>query len=90
MVLRLPRFDVKGWLVSAWRQLPFVRRRGGPGLAGVREPRRPRPPTRPPQAMSAEPEEGEFWTSAVATLNRRDRRRWWRRVPRAGHASRVA
>jgi von Willebrand factor type A C-terminal domain len=33
---------------------------GGPGLAGVREPRRPRPPTRPPMALSAEPEDEEF------------------------------
>jgi hypothetical protein len=86
MVSRLPRFDVKGWLARAWRQMPFIRRRGGPGLAGVREPRRPRPPTRPPMAMSGEPEAGEFWASPVSTLTRRDKRRWWRREPRAGQA----
>ncbi|MGH3189832.1 MAG: hypothetical protein ACRDPY_33525 [Streptosporangiaceae bacterium] len=86
MVPRLPRFDVRGWLARAWQQMPFVRRRGGPGLAGVREPRRPRPPTRPPQAMSAEPEAGDSWTSPVSTLARRDRHRWWRRIPRAGQA----
>jgi len=86
MVPRLPRFDVKDWLARAWRQMPFVRRRGGPGLAGVREPRRPRPPTRPPQAMPAEPEAGDSWTSPVSTLTRSDRRRWWRRIPRAGQA----
>jgi hypothetical protein len=86
MMSRLARFDVKGWLARAWRQMPFIRRRGGPGLAGVREPRRPYPPTRPPQAMSAEPEAGDFGTSPVSTLTRSDRRRWWRRIPRAGQA----
>src|SRR5450755_873618 len=45
MMSRLPRTGVKRWLI--WQHLPFARRRGGPGLAGVREPRRPRPPTRP-------------------------------------------
>jgi len=74
---------LRRWLAWVWQHLPFVRRRGGPELAGVREPRRPRPPFRPPQAMAAEPE-----ASAVATLTRSRHRRWyqWRRRPHAGPA----
>jgi len=78
---------LRRWLAWVWQHLPFVRRRGGPELAGVREPRRPRPPFRPPQAMAAEPE-----VSAVATLTRSRHRRWyqwrypWRRRPHAGPA----
>jgi len=55
MTPQLPRVGLKRWLVWVWQHLPFAHRRGGPGLAGVREPRRPRPPTRPPQAMAAQP-----------------------------------
>jgi len=69
----------------AWvgEHVPFARRRGGPGPAGVREPRRPRPPFRPPQAMTAEPE-----ASVVATLTGSRRRQWrvWRRRPHGGPA----
>jgi len=78
---------LKRWLAWVWQHVPFVRRRGGPGRAGVREPRLPRPPFRPPQAMAAEPE-----ASAVATLTRSRRRFWragrgmWRRRPHAGPA----
>ena len=68
--------------MRAWYRLPFVRHRGDPGLAGVREPRRPRPPTRPPLAQAAEPP-GEASTSPVVTLSR-PARHWWRH-PRAGH-----
>jgi hypothetical protein len=77
------RFDLRGWLVRAWYRQPFVRRRGDPGLAGVREPRRPRLPYRPSLARSAEPGE-ETRTSSVVTLSR-PARRWWRRRPRAQH-----
>jgi hypothetical protein len=77
---------MKRWLVWVWQHLPFARRRGGPGLAGVREPRRPRPPTRPPQAMAAQPEDDGFGSSAVATMTRAGRRQWWRRGPHAGPA----
>ena len=80
---RLLRFDLRGWLVRAWHRLPFARHRGEPGLAGVREPRRPRLPFRPPLARSARPEE-EFRTASVVTLSR-PARRWWRRPPRAEH-----
>ena len=83
MNLSRTRFDLRAWLIRIWAQLPFVRRRGGPELAGVREPRRPRPPFRPPQAMAAEPEELEAAT--VGTLIR-PARRWWRRRPDARHA----
>jgi hypothetical protein len=85
MKLSRPRFDVKGWVIRAWGQLPFVRGRGGPPLAGVREPRRPRPPFRPPQALSAEPEPEEFGGTGVGTMIR-PARRWWRRRPDARHA----
>ncbi|MGH3257024.1 MAG: hypothetical protein ACRDOU_16785 [Streptosporangiaceae bacterium] len=78
-------FDLKGWLIRLWGQLPFVRRRGGSGLAGVREPRRPRPPFRPPQALAAEPERDEFGGTGVGTMTRPGRR-WWRRRPKARHA----
>jgi len=72
--------------VRMWYRLPFVRRRGGPDLAGVREPRRPRPPVRPPMAQSAEPEDDRSWASSpVTTLDRPARHWWWRRDPRAGH-----
>jgi len=86
VALGLPWPSLRRWLAWVWEHVPFVRRRsGGPGLAGVREPRRPRPPFRPPQAMAAEPE-----ASAVATLTRTRRRRWrwpdWRRRPHAGPA----
>jgi hypothetical protein len=83
--LSRPRFDLKGWLILFWDRLPFVRRRGGPEPAGVREPRRPRPPFRPPQALAAEPEREEFPESGVGTLIR-PARRWWRRRPDARHA----
>jgi len=83
-------FDLKRWLVRAWGRLPFVRRRGGPELAGVREPRRPRPPFRPPQALAAEPERDEFGESRVGESRvgtlMRPARRWWRRRPDARHA----
>ena len=82
LVKRRLRFDLSGWLALAWYRLPFARRRGGQGLAGVREPRRPRPPFRPPLARSAEPEE-EFRPS-VMTLSQ-PARHWWRRRPRAEH-----
>ena len=85
MKLSRPRFDLKGWLIWVWGQLPFVRRRGRPGLEGVREPRRPRPPFRPPQALAAEPKREEFGGSRVGTLIR-PARRWWRRRPDARHA----
>ena len=85
MKLSRPRFDVKGWLIRVWGQLPFVRRRGGPGFAGVREPRRPRPPFRPPQALAAEPEREESSGSEVGTIIR-PARRWWQRRPDARHA----
>jgi hypothetical protein len=77
-------FDLKGWLIRVWDQLPFVRRRGGPPLAGIREPRRPRPPFRPPQALAAEPGRDEVGGSQVGTLLRPARR--WRRRPDARHA----
>lgn len=86
MTLRLPGTGLKRWLVWVWEHLPFARRRGGPGLAGVREPRRPYPPTQPPQALAAQPEDEGFRASPAATLTRADRRRWWHRVPRARHA----
>ncbi|HEY6294432.1 MAG TPA: hypothetical protein VIX15_02125 [Streptosporangiaceae bacterium] len=85
MKLSRPRFDLKRWLILLWDHLPFVRRRGGPDLAGVREPRRPRPPFRPPQALAAEPEREEFGGSGVGTMIR-PARRWWRRRPDARHA----
>jgi hypothetical protein len=84
VISRRFRFDPRGWLVRAWHRLPFVRHRGDPGLAGVREPRKPRPPTRPPQALSAEPE-GEEFRGSVATLSRPGRH-WWQRRPHAGQA----
>jgi hypothetical protein len=74
----LLRLDVRRWLVRAWYRLPFARRRGDPGLAGVREPRRPRLPFRPSLARSAEPGE-EAGTSSVMTLSQ-PVRRWWRRL----------
>jgi hypothetical protein len=83
VVKRRLRSDLSGWLVRAWYRLPFVRRRGDPGLAGVREPRRPRLPFRPPLARSAQPDE-EFRTSSVVTLSQ-PVRHWWRRHPRAEH-----
>jgi hypothetical protein len=83
VVKRRLRFDLSGWLVRAWYRLPFARRKGDPGLAGVREPRRPRLPFRPPLARSAQPDE-EPRTSSVVTLSR-PVRHWWRRRPRAQH-----
>jgi len=83
--LSRPRFDVKRWLILLWGRLPFVRRRGGSGLAGVREPRRPRPPFRPPQALAAEPEREELTETGVGIMIR-PARRWWRRRPDAWHA----
>ncbi|HLK73772.1 MAG TPA: hypothetical protein VKU77_09025 [Streptosporangiaceae bacterium] len=80
---RRPRFELRKWLVRAWHRLPFVRHGGGEGLAGVREPRRPRPPFRPPLARAAKPDE-EFGASPVMILSR-PARRWWRRRPRAQH-----
>jgi len=80
------RFDLRWWLVRLWYRLPFVPHRGGPGLAGVREPRRPRPPTRPPMAMSAEPEGEDYRGSSVATLSPPGRRWWRQRRPRAEQA----
>jgi len=82
VVKRRLRFDLSGWLVRGWQRLPFVRHRGDPGLAGVREPRRPRLPFRPPLARSAEPE-AEFLRPSVVTLSQ-PVRHWWRR-PRAEH-----
>jgi hypothetical protein len=80
--LSRPRFDLRGWLIRMWAHLPFVGRRGGSGLAGVREPRRPRPPFRPPQALAAEPESDEYLGTGVGTMVR-PARRWWRRRPDA-------
>ncbi|MBV9205553.1 MAG: hypothetical protein JO037_09155 [Actinobacteria bacterium] len=82
------RFGRKGWLawVREHVRSGWFGRRGGPGLAGVREPRRPRPPTRPPQAMAAEPEDLGRRAASVATLARDGRRWWWRRRPHAGPA----
>jgi hypothetical protein len=77
---------MRGWLAWVWEHVPFVHRRGGPEPAGVREPRRPRLPTRPPQALSAEPEADGLRASSVATLTRTGRRWWWRRRPHAGPA----
>jgi len=77
------RVDVRGWLVRAWHRLPFVRHRDGEGPAGVREPRRPRPPFRPPLARAAKPDK-EPGTPAVMTLSQ-PVRHWWRRRPRAQH-----
>ena len=75
--MRRAWFGLRQWLVWVWEHVPFVRRGGGPGLAGVREPRRPRPPFRPPQAMFAEPE-----AASVVTLTRVGRlRRLWRGRP---------
>jgi hypothetical protein len=74
---------VRRWLVWVWEHVPFVRRGGGPELAGVHEPRRPRPPFRPPQAMAVELER-----APVLTLTKPERRwrRLWRRTPNAGSA----
>lgn len=87
MKLSRTPLDLKRWLIRVWRQLPFVRRRGGSGLAGVREPRRPRLPFRPPQALAAEPERYEFGESRVGESQVgtmvRPARRWWRRRPNA-------
>jgi len=85
VISRQFRFGLRGWLVRMWHRLPFVRHRGGPGLAGVREPRRPRPPVQPPMAKSASPEGEGSWASPVTTLDRPARHWWWRREPRAGH-----
>jgi len=80
--------SLRRWLVWMWEHVPFVRHQRGPGLAGVREPRRPRPPFRPPQAMAAEPEADGPRGAPVTTLTRPRRRRWraWRRRPHAGPA----
>ncbi len=82
----MSRSRMKGWLAWVWEHVPFVHRRGGPGPAGLREPRRPHPPTRPPQAMSAEPEADGLRGGSVATLTQTGRRWWWRRRPHAGPA----